>query len=89
MKKNYWDLFEDGMVGVYFLRVDFAAGYWVQVIDFYGTFFYLTASIVLRKYAIRPLWYFLIIVYFIFPHFFGKFDKEYDFSYMQPFDENV
>jgi hypothetical protein len=29
MKKNYWDLFEEGMVGVYFLRVDFSACYWV------------------------------------------------------------
>lgn len=48
MKKNYWDLFEEGMVGVYFLRVDFSACYWVQIIDFYGTFFYLSIAIVLR-----------------------------------------
>jgi hypothetical protein len=29
MKKNFSDLIEDGMVGVYFLRVDFAGGFWV------------------------------------------------------------
>ena len=35
------------------------------------------------------MWYFLIFVYFIFPHFFGKFDKEYDYSYIKPLDEKT
>ena len=89
MKKNYWDLFEEGMVGAYFLRVDFSACYWVQIIDFYGTMFYLSISIVFKQYRLRPLWYSLVFVYFIFPRFFKKFNKEYDYTYTQPFDERT
>lgn len=37
----------------------------------------------------RPLWYSLIFVYFIFPRFFTKFNKEYDYNYTEPADEKT